>query len=37
MYELIMLGIWKSAWAWVPALITLIGAMIYERYKEYDD
>lgn len=37
MFELIMLGIWKSAWAWCPVLIAMIGAAIYERYKKYDD
>lgn len=31
--EIILLGLWKMAWAWIPALLIMIGAGIYEWKK----
>lgn len=28
--EIILLGLWKMAWAWIPMTLMLIGAWVYE-------
>ena len=32
-FELILLGLWKSIWLWLPPLVLLIGAGVYEWKK----
>lgn len=31
--EIILLGLWKMAWAWIPTALIMIGAGIYEWKK----
>lgn len=30
MWDEILLGVWKLAWAWIPFTVLMIGAGIYE-------
>ena len=30
MWDELILGIWKLAWAWIPFLVVMIGGAIYE-------
>lgn len=32
-FELIIAGLWKMAWIWIPLTLILIGAGIYEWKK----
>lgn len=32
-FEVIMLGLWKMAWAWGTVVVCLIGGAIYEHRK----
>ena len=37
MFNVMIAGLWKMAWAWLPVLVATIGWCFYERYKKYDD